>query len=139
VPGPDPTHWLHRLTASEWLTAADAELAQAQAAFARRAARPGVTYARRSAGMAWNALMAKSTLDFNERFGRSYMEHIIALAEDDGALPEEIRAAARLLRDTPPRPPDLVSLRPDLGPVEAARRILAYVRARVDEAGLRPA
>jgi hypothetical protein len=134
VPGTDPTHWLHRLNADEWLAAADAELAQAKAAFVRRAARPGVTHARRAAGMAWNALMTRSPLAFNERFGRSYMEHILALADGD-ALPDEVREAARLLRDTAPRPPELVALRPDLGPVEAARTIVAYVRNQVKENG----
>lgn len=134
MPGPDPNHWLHRLTAAEWLSAADAELAQARAALARRAVRPGVTYARRAAGMAWNALMTCSPRSFNDRYGRSYMEHLQTLAEET-EVPTEIREAALLLRDTTPRPPELVTFRPDMGPVEAAQKIVAYARAQVSDKG----
>jgi hypothetical protein len=126
MPGSDPEHWLHRLTAAEWLAAAETELQQAGEALARRASRPGVTHARRAAGMAWNAVLVGAPTD---RFGRSYMDHVNALAED-GATPEPVRAAARRLRDTPPAPPVLVTLgRPDLAPLEAARAIIAHARA----------
>ncbi len=66
MPGPDPAHWLHRLTAEEWLAAAETEIGHAEAALARRAARPGVTHARRAAGMAWNAVL---TVRPDERAG----------------------------------------------------------------------
>ena len=125
MPGPDPSHWLHRLTAEEWLAAAATELTHAEAALARRAARPGVTHARRAAGMAWNAVL---TVHPDERSGRSYMEHVAALAGDPAA-PDEIRAAAQRLRDTPAAPPTLVTLgKPDLGPAQAARTILDHAR-----------
>jgi hypothetical protein len=125
MPGPDPAHWLHRLTGEEWLAAAATEIAHAEAALARRAARPGVTHARRAAGMAWNAVL---TLHPDERSGRSYMEHVVALA-GDAAVPDEIRAAAQRLRDTPAAPPALVTLgKPDLGPAQAARTILDHAR-----------
>ena len=77
MPGPDPAHWLHRLTAAEWLAAAENELALAEAALARRAFRPGVTHARRAAGMAWNAVLVAMPDD--DRYGRSYMDHVHAL------------------------------------------------------------
>ncbi len=51
--------------------------------------------------MAWNAVL---TAHPDERAGRSYMEHVVALAGDP-TVPEEIRAAAQRLRDTPPAPP----------------------------------
>ncbi|MDB4980564.1 MAG: hypothetical protein JWM82_1316, partial [Myxococcales bacterium] len=35
MPGPDPAHWLHRLTPAEWLEAATTELAHARAALER--------------------------------------------------------------------------------------------------------
>jgi hypothetical protein len=128
MPGPDPGHWLHRLTVGEWLAAADTELAHAEAALARRAFRPGVTHARRAAGMALNAVLVGAP---DERFGRSYMDHVNALADDEGA-PEPVRAAARRLRDTPAAPPALVTLgRPDLAPLEAARAVVAHARARL--------
>jgi hypothetical protein len=125
VPGSDPAHWLHRLTAAEWLAAAETELAHAQAALARRAARPGVTHARRAAGMAWNAVLIAKP---DDRAGRSYMEHVVALSEN-ATLPPEIRQAAQRLRDTPATPPTLITLgRPDLAPAEAARTILDHAR-----------
>jgi hypothetical protein len=128
MPGDDPTDWLRRLTPAEWLASAANEIEHAVAALTRRAARPGVTHARRAAGMAWNAVLFLAP---EPRLGRSYMEHVLALATDDGA-PDEVRAAAQLLRDTPPMPPALITLgKPDLRPADAARTILAYARARV--------
>jgi hypothetical protein len=59
------------------------------------------------------------------------MEHVVFLSQDEAA-PDEIRAAAQQLRDTPAAPPALITLgKPDLGPLTAARRILAYARSRV--------
>jgi hypothetical protein len=136
MPGVDPSHWLFRLSPSEWLAAADTELGHAAEKLAARAVRPGVTHARRAAGMAWNALMAlapePATSDpMIARFGRSYMDHIVALASDEGTAPE-IRAAAQVLRDTPPAPPELITLgKPDLHVLEAARAIVQSVRSKL--------
>jgi hypothetical protein len=128
MPGPDPAHWLHRLTADEWLAAAATELDHCRTTLERRAFRPGVTHARRAAGMAWNAVLA---LAEDASYGRSYMEHVVALAKD-AAAPDDVRAAAELLRDTPPLPPDLVTLgKPDLRVLDAAARIATYATARV--------
>ncbi len=128
MPGPDPTHWLHRLTAEEWLAAAATEVSHAEAALARRAFRPGVTHARRAAGMAWNAVLVVHP---DERAGRSYMEHVVALTSD-ATVPEQVRAAAQRLRDTPAGPPELVTLgKPDLGPAHDARAIADYARQRL--------
>ncbi|HTB61259.1 MAG TPA: hypothetical protein VLC06_25505 [Polyangia bacterium] len=125
MPGPDPAHWLNRLTAEEWLAAAATEIAHAEAALARRATRPGVTHARRAAGMAWNAVL---TAHPDDRFGRSYMEHVVALS-GDATAPDEIRAAAQRLRDTPAAPPELLTLgKPDLTPAHDARAILTHAR-----------
>jgi hypothetical protein len=135
MPGPDPTHWLHRLTPDEWLAAADTELDHASETLQRRAFRPGVTHARRAAGMAWNAVLAAETdearaADLLTRFGRSYMEHVVALTTAADA-PDDVRAAAQLLRDTPPAPPELVTLgKPDVRALEAARAIVAHARVR---------
>ncbi|HZL17690.1 MAG TPA: hypothetical protein VFG23_08090 [Polyangia bacterium] len=131
MPGSDPAHWLYRLSAAEWLAAAETELAHAEAALQRRAARPGVTHARRAAGMAWNAVLIGKP---DERAGRSYMEHVVALADDPGA-PAEIRRAAQRLRDTPAMPPALITLgHPDLGAADAARAIIDHAR-RVGASG----
>ncbi len=138
MPGPDPSHWLHRLTPAEWLAAADTELAHTAETLARRAVRPGVTHARRAAGMAWNAVLAAAP-DVDAlvaRFGRSYMEHVAALATA-ADVPVDVRAAAVFLRDTPPAPPALVTLLPpghaDLRAHEAARAIVAHVRDRLGQ------
>ena len=136
VPGSDPTHWLHRLDAAEWLAAAATELDLAQAALARRATRVGVTHARRAAGMAWNAVLVVAP---DDRYGRSYMDHVVALASQadaaDDVIPADVRGAARLLRDTPPRPPELVTIgKPDMSPLQAANVIVAYARAVVERA-----
>lgn len=136
MPGPDPSHWLHRLTPAEWIAAADTELGLASDALARRAFRPGVTHARRAAGMAWNARLAAepdadAAASLIARFGRSYMEHVAALARAEEA-PPAIQAAAELLRDTPPAPPALVTLgKPDVRALDAARAIVEHVRARL--------
>jgi hypothetical protein len=138
TPGPDPSHWLHRLTPAEWLAAADNELAHAAETLARRAVRPGVTHARRAAGMAWNAVLAAAPDPAAEealvaRFGRSYMDHVAALASAVD-VPDDVRAAAALLRDTPPAPPELVTLtapgHPDLRALDAARAIVACATVR---------
>ena len=124
MPGPDPSHWLHRLTPAEWLAAAQSELEHCAEALRRRAFRPGVTHARRAAGMALNALLI---VEPHDHWGRSYMEHVAALIDDAG-VPAPVREDARLLRDTPAAPPELVTLgKPDLRPLEAAQRIASWV------------
>lgn len=132
MPGSAPGHWLHRLDAAEWLAAADTELAHCEQTLSRRAVRPGVTHARRAAGMAWNAVLVTAP---DERYGRSYMDHVVALAQwpdDDPAIPADVRAAARVLRETPAAPPALITIgKPDLGVLEAARTIVDFARARV--------
>jgi hypothetical protein len=124
----DPDHWLYRLLPDEWLRAAENELRHAEESLGRRQQRAGVAGARRAAGMAWNAVLAQAeTLD--TAYGRSYMEHLQALAGDEAA-PEAVRASARLLIETP-LAQQLVPLKPDLRPAEAARTVLAHARERV--------
>ena len=79
MPGRDPSHWLHRLDAEEWLRAAANELARAEEALLHKQQRPGLAGARRAAGMAWNAVLVGAE---DESYGRSYMDHLHALAED---------------------------------------------------------
>lgn len=123
----DPSHWLYRFETAEWLAAAENELRHADAALARRSARTAVTHARRAAGMAWNAVLVEH---YDERYGRSYMEHIAALA-DDASAPAELREAAQVLRDTRPVAPSLVQIgRPDDSFVRAARAIVAHASER---------
>ncbi len=89
-------HWLRRLDAEAWLRAAEAELAAGAAHLATR--RTAVTHARRAAGMALNAVLV--TLDPREelRWGRSYLDHLRALASAEpdqlAPLPPDARALA---------------------------------------------
>ena len=136
-PAKDPTHWLYRFSVEEWLAAADNELRLCAEALGRRAFRPGVTLARRAAGMAWNAVLIVHPLEI-ERFGRSYMDHIVALAGDE-AIPDEVRAAAHELRDTAPAPPTLIKLggpAVQMAPLEAATRLVSYARRRAAQGTL---
>ena len=132
MPGRDPGHWLHRLDAAEWLAAAATELAHCEEKLSHRSVRAGVTHARRAAGMAWNAVLVATP---DDRYGRSYMEHVVALAQapdDDPEITAAVRDAARLLRETPAAPPALITIgKPDLAALEAARAIVDFARARV--------
>jgi hypothetical protein len=127
MPGRDPSHWLHRLDSEEWLSAAANELRRAEEALAHKQQRPGVAGARRAAGMAWNAVLVQAE---DERYGRSYMEHLHALADDERA-PEPVRAAARQLLEAP-LATDVVALgRGDTRMAGCARVILDEARRRV--------
>jgi hypothetical protein len=135
APPIQPDHWLYRLSVEHWLAAAATELGHCEQALGRRAVRPGVTHARRAAGMAWNAVLV---IAFDERYGRSYMEHVAALAQDD-SVPAAVKAAAARLRDTPSSPPALIQLgKPDLSVLHAARSIIDYARARTSPDQSRP-
>jgi len=128
----DPDHWLYRLLPDEWLRAADGELARARAALVAKQQRAGVTQARRAAGMAWNAVLALAPRDApeNERYGRSYMDHVKALAADESA-PAPVRAAAKLLLEAPLQT-DVVQLGPgDTRLADAAHAIVDHARARL--------
>jgi hypothetical protein len=127
MPGKDPDHWLHRLSADEWLHAADNELTRARAALRMKQQRMGVAGARRAAGMAWNAVLVVAE---DEHYGRSYMDHLKALA-DDATVPEPIRLAARSLVDAPLEV-KLVQLGAgDTRLADAAAAIVEHARARI--------
>lgn len=95
--GFDSSHWLYRLSAGEWLAAAHNELVRARAALVDKQHRSGVTQARRAAGMAWNAWMINHRAS-EDRYGRSYMDHLKVLCHDE-AVTDEVRAAAQALCD----------------------------------------
>lgn len=127
MPGRDPTHWLHRLSADEWLRAAANELTRAEQALAARQQRAGVTQARRAAGMAWNAVLATAE---DEAYGRSYMDHLQALAKD-ASIPEPVRAAAQSLLDAKLVAEVIPLGRGDTRLADAARAIVEHASARV--------
>ncbi len=121
-------HWLQRLTAAQWLSAADNELRSAHAALLSKQHRAGITYARRAAGMALNARL---WLAPDPAYGRSYMEHLQAL-QKDASVTDELRDAARRLLAVPTTA-QLVTLGPkgDTKPAELAARIVAYAQELV--------
>jgi hypothetical protein len=121
--------WLSRLSAAEWMSAARNELAQCQDTLSRRAYRAGVTHARRAAGMALNAVLrsrlAASPAEV-QKWGRSYMEHLSAVACDP-EVPRGVQQAAELLITTKPAPPELVHVgRADTRALDAASQVIAW-------------
>jgi hypothetical protein len=129
-------HWLWRLDAAAWLRAAGAELAAGEAQVESR--RVAVTHARRAAGMAVNAVLVALGQDGDEalRWGRSYLDHLRALADADETrahpLSAATRTAAAQLLAIPVVPgASLVQL--GHGPHSAAQRALAAARTLVDD------
>ncbi len=122
--------WLHKLGAQGWLDAARTELHHADASYAEGAARAGLAYARRAAGMALNAALVVRPREW----GRTYVEHLRALSGDETA-PEAVRRACHtLLETTMPGASALVTLRrsrADVTCVEAARDVIAHAYAIV--------
>ncbi|HXU73987.1 MAG TPA: hypothetical protein VN947_31920 [Polyangia bacterium] len=127
MPGRDPSHWLHRLDAEEWLRAAENELGRAEEALLHKQQRPGVAGARRAAGMAWNAVLVGQE---EAAYGRSYMDHLKALAGDERA-PEPVRTAARALVEAPLATNVVPLGRGDTTMVAHARTIVEAARRRV--------
>lgn len=124
----DEVDWLTRYTPREWIRAAIAELDQARAAYGRRNGRAGLAGCRRAAGCALNAMLrTQGTPD--PRYGRSFMEHLQALAVDDTAPPAVREAAARLAQAAMPGGGTVVVLRTpnaDERELEAAQDIMAH-------------
>lgn len=124
-------HWLWRLDAEAWLRAAQVELQAGQVHVASR--RAAVTHARRAAGMAVNAVLV-ATPGEELRWGRSYLEHVQALATADegrlAPLPVSVRAAAGRLVAIAPVASGLVAL--GRGPHAAAEEALAAAASVVE-------
>ena len=85
--------WLERFGYADWMGAALHELEHAYRALRDKKRRKGITHARRAVGMGVNARLC---ISFDERYGRTYAEHVIFLIKDE-AVPAEIRAAAERL------------------------------------------
>ena len=129
-------HWLWRLDARAWLLAGEVELEAA--ANNLRSRRTAITHARRGAGMALNAvLVALAVAPEDElRWGRSYIDHLRAIASADDArrhpLPAHTRAlAGRLLTIAVAPSSALVQL--GRGPESAAQEALGLARELLAE------
>lgn len=126
----DPDHWLRKLTAREWVQAGLGELRRASEAYRMRQPRAGHAGARRAAGMALNGALRVAP---DESWGRSYMEHLVAVSRSD-EVPGEVREAAALLLEAPAPGGALVALRSASGDerlLEAARTVMAHALAVV--------
>jgi len=134
----DSTHWLYRLSPEEWISAALGELGRVKDAFSARHAAAAIAGLKRAAGMALNAALIVRP---RPEWGRSYVSHLRALA-DDAQAPAEVREAAWRLLDVKPPGGSVVSLRTrsdDEVLLEAARVVMAHAYALVHGSGGRSA
>jgi hypothetical protein len=130
-----PDAWLRRFTPREWVRASMAELDQARRAYTQRNGRAGLAGCRRAAGVALNGLLASQPTP-DPAYGRSYMEHLGALAADASA-PDAVRDAAKLLLQTPLPGGEVVVLRTastDARALDAAETVMAHALAMVMKA-----
>lgn len=132
----DETHWLFKLSPDEWIRAALSDLDRAEAAYKANNARAGLAGAKRAAGMALNGALI---VEPNDVWGRSYVDHLMALAREAQA-PERVREACRELTEpaAPGGPQKLVTLRTSSKDhreehriLEAARDVIAHAYAVV--------
>jgi HEPN domain-containing protein len=137
--------WLLRKSPAEWIAAANEEVSSARSALSGRNMRGAVVALRRASGMALNAALI---LEPNRHWGRTYMEHLQAIADPNTPtspshtpVPDVVRAAAaRVLHAQPPEP-TLITLRSPSQEhelVEAARDVIAHAYAVVVRHGRMP-
>ncbi|MFM2153556.1 MAG: hypothetical protein RL199_1991 [Pseudomonadota bacterium] len=120
-----PDHWLLRLSAEDWLRAAVVEYDRGVEALSNRNARQASVHAVRAAGMAVNALLREAP---DDRYGRSYAEHLTALAAV--VAPVAVKNAAKVL--VADQANKLVTLGGrQQGPLSAARVVLVWCGERM--------
>jgi HEPN domain-containing protein len=127
----DERHWLLKLSPDEWIRAGLADLKRAEAAYGANSPRAGLAGAKRAAGMALNGALI---VEPDEQWGRSYVDHLMALSRD-AKVPERVREACRELTETTmPGAQKLVTLRTtsqEHRVLEAARDVIAHAYAVV--------
>ncbi|MBX3205749.1 MAG: hypothetical protein KF764_11820 [Labilithrix sp.] len=132
----DEAHWLYKLSPDEWIRAAMGELRRAEEAYKKKNGRAGLAGARRAAGMALNGALIVAP---DDTWGRSYMDHLLALKGDSsGSLPARVREACAVLVETPLPGGALVALRTanaDERVLEAVRDVIAHAYAIVQRSG----
>ena len=111
------------------------EQRQAESAFAAKNARAGLAGLRRAAGMALNACLI---LEPEDAWGRSYMDHLLAVHAGRGpGVPPRVAEACGILVETPMPGGELTALRTKSSEerlLEAARDVIAHAYARVRRA-----
>jgi len=121
----DPSDWLRKLAPDEWIRAAMAEIRQAEAAYGARNIKGGIAGCKRAAGMALNAALIVQP---NAAWGRTYVAHVEALANEE-KVPAAVRDACKTLLGAHPPSTGIVTLRTpssDEKVLEAARDIVAH-------------
>src|SRR5690606_9981731 len=125
----DPAHWLYKLSPEEWIQAALVELRRAEAALGGAQLPAAYAGLKRAAGMALNGALIVQPREW----GRSYVEHLTALAEDATA-PSAVREAASRVAGLKASPGEVVSLRTPKTEerwVDAAKTVMAHAYAVV--------
>jgi HEPN domain-containing protein len=126
----DPADWLRKLSPDEWIRAGLGELKRAEQAYTAGNARGGAAGVKRAAGMALNAALI---VEPDEAWGRSYVEHLKALAKD-ARVPEGVRTACRTVLEAKAPAGEVVVLRTPRaheGVLEAAHDVIAHAWAVV--------
>lgn len=127
----DEKHWLFKLSPDEWIRAGQSDLRLAEQAYAANNPRGGLAGAKRAAGMALNGALI---VEPDELWGRSYVDHLMAVGRDP-KVPERVRQACRELTETTsPGAEKLVTLRTTSQEhriLEAARDVIAHAYAVV--------
>lgn len=122
--------WLSRHSPEDWIRQGLAELGRAEARLKTHERAAGVLGLRRAAGMALNGALAITWREW----GRTYVDHVRALIDDESA-PLSVRDAARLLCDVPvEHAPHVVYLSPPSESarwIEAAKTVMAHAYAVV--------
>ena len=130
APAPDPDDWLKKHAPREWVQIGLAELRRATEAFRVHDIAAGMAFCKRAAGMALNGALL---VEPDPTWGRSYVDHLRALA-NDARVPSAVRDACRVVLDARPPNPHLLTLRVPGGNdrvVEAARDVMAHALAVV--------
>jgi hypothetical protein len=144
----DSEDWLLKKTPAEWLRAGSEEATAGAAAVSARNFRAALTALRRAAGMALNGALI---VEPNPSWGRTYVEHLQALAKASQdtvpsghtSIPPAVVAAAQQLMkgSVTTTAPSVLTLRTpaqEHALVEAARDIIAHAYTVVVRHGMMP-
>jgi HEPN domain-containing protein len=122
--------WLARQSPEAWIQQGLSELGRAEARLSAHDRTAAVLGLRRAAGMALNGALSVRW----RAWGRTYVEHLRAIAEDS-EVPEAVRDAARLLNEVSlDKQPNVVRLTPPSEGarwLEAAKTVMAHAYAVV--------
>lgn len=130
TPGSKAPTWLTRLSPEAWIRQGIAELGRAESLLKAHDRTAGLLGLKRAAGMALNGALSIVW----QPWGRTYVAHLQAVA-DDASVPDQVREAARLLNQVPlEKQPGIVRLTPPSESqrwLEATKTIMAHAYAVV--------